>query len=219
METGKLSASNSNTQRKSSQLTIWGTPGRFKWRPQGARSLLNTSLAPFVSVMTVPTFFGRRLPSASFRLALLFSVLIAAKAQGQDRADLLVDENLRAEPQGVIIGRLPAGTSISVVGVQGRWVEVDLQGWIWTRSIQMTDRGGFDLTVSASPNENLRAEPSGAILAELEEGALLEKVEEVPGWTRVRRVAWVWGPSLNLGQDAPPAADQTQERIPSEVIG
>lgn len=181
-------------------------------RFQGAHSLLNTSLTTFVSVMTVQTSFGRRSPAATFRLALLLFLLPAEGVHAQDRAGLRVDENLRAEPQGVIIGRLPAGSSISVVSVQGSWVQVDLRGWIWTPSIRVTDRGSFDLTVSASPNENLRAEPSGTIIAVLEEGALLNELEESQGWTRVRRVAWVWGPSMDLSGDAAPAPPSTSSR-------
>jgi len=148
--------------------------------------------------MKVYRSFGNKLPAASLVLALLFSATVVEGARGQNRATVRVEENLRAEPQGLIIGRLLAGSVFDVAQLQGRWVQLDLQGWIWTRSVQVTDRGGFDLTVSAEPHENLRAEPSGALLARLAEGALLERLEDIPGWTRVRRLAWVWGPSTDL---------------------
>ena len=126
---------------------------------------------------------------------------------------MTVEENLRAEPQGIIIGRLNQGSSFRVVKVDGRWVQVEVEGWIWTRSIQAEDREGFELRVSAAPSENLRTEPSGPVLARLLEGALLNQVEEVPGWTRIRREAWAWGPSLELGDG--PEAVQTPE-VPGE---
>ena len=157
--------------------------------------------------MKVKRSVGIMVPAASLWLAVLFSVIVVEGVQGQSRATVSVEENLRAEPQGVILGRLLEGSTFAVLQVQGRWAEVELQGWIWTRSIQTTDRPGFDLTVSVAPHENLRVEPSGAVLARLAEGALLERLEDTPGWTRVRRVAWVWAPSLALDEadDPPPA--------------
>jgi len=169
--------------------------------------LLNTSPTPFVSVMTVKRSFGIGIPAASLWLALLFSAVVVEGAQSQNRATVRVEENLRAEPRGVILGRLLVGSDLQVLQVQDPWVQIDLQGWIWTRSIQRTDRPGFDLTVSVAPHENLRVEPSGAVLARLAEGSLLESLEDTAGWTRVRRVAWVWAPSLDLIEaEGPPFA-------------
>jgi hypothetical protein len=132
--------------------------------------------------------------------------MVVEGVQAQNLATVRVEENLRAEPQGVIIGRLLPGSTLSVLQLQGQWAQVDLLGWIWTRSVQVTDRPGFDLAVSVAPHENLRAEPSGEILAHLGEGALLESLEDIPGWTRVRRVAWVWVPSLDVAEVAGPSS-------------
>lgn len=123
--------------------------------------------------------------------------------EAQTRGTVRTEENVRAEPQGTIIGRVEVGTVLSVLQTQGRWLQVELQGWIWTQSIQASDRQGFDRRVSAAPEENLRAEPSGKVLARLLEGALLDRVEEIPGWTRIRRVAWVWGPSVEMEEAGP----------------
>lgn len=140
-------------------------------------------------------------------LVLLFTLSATVReVQGQDRAVVRVEENLRAEPQGVIIGRIVQGTSLSVVQSQGRWMQVGVQGWIWNGSVEDTDRQGFDLAVSASPEENLRSEPSGEILGRLLEGALLNKTGEDPGWTQVSRVAWIWGPSLEMEEEEAPAS-------------
>jgi len=142
---------------------------------------------------------SHRLVSARFLVAgILLAVVGVEGARGQDRATVRVEENLRAEPQGVVLGRLAVGSSFPVLEVRGQWVRVEVQGWIWTRSVGTTDRMGFDLAVSVDPEENLRAEPSGAVIARLLAGALLERVGSVPGWTEVRRVAWVWAPSLTL---------------------
>jgi hypothetical protein len=121
-------------------------------------------------------------------------------AATQQLATLRIEENLRAEPQGVVLGRIPVGTALAVVETGEQWVRVEVQGWMWTPSLQATDRLGFDLRVSASPEENLRADPSGAIIGRLLEGTLLERLEGVPGWTRVRRVAWIWANSVTLSE-------------------
>lgn len=127
---------------------------------------------------------------------------VGPRIHAQGTATLRVEENLRAEPQGVIIGRLLAGRDFSVVAVRDRWVQVDVEGWMWTPSLQRTERGGFDLSVSVAPAENLRAEPQGEILARLAEGALLEELDEITGWKRVSRRAWVWGESVDVDPGA-----------------
>ena len=132
---------------------------------------------------------------------LLLLVPWSSPARGQEMATLRVEENLRAEPQGVVLGRLAPGARVRVRSVQEAWVQVDVEGWLWTRSLQATDRMGFDLRVSADPEENLRTEPSGAVLGQLVAGALLEEREGVPevsGWTPVRRTAWIWAASVDL---------------------
>lgn len=159
---------------------------------------------------------GSTLRAVSVLSCLVLTALPRSGVAGQDRANVVVEENLRAEPQGTIIGRLKVGTSLAVREIQGGWVRVDLQGWVWTPSLQVTDRPGFDLAVSADEKENLRAGPSGAILAELLEGALLQKVGDIVGWTEVSRVAWVWGPSLELGltEEGPDAPADPPPAVP-----
>lgn len=122
-----------------------------------------------------------------------------------------VEENLRAEPNGVVIAVLSPGTEIGVVQSQGNWLEVEVEGWVWTPSMIVWDRGAFDLRVSAQDGENLRSEPNGSVLALLEEGALLEEVQRVPGWSQVRRQAWVWSPSVEM-RGEPVGGRQPQSR-------
>ena len=130
-----------------------------------------------------------------------------------------VEENLRAEPNGVVIAVLSPGTEIGVVQSQGNWLEVEVEGWVWTPSMIAWDRGAYNLRVSAEGGENLRSEPNGAVLATLEEGALLEEVERVPGWSQVRRQAWVWSPSVELRGESTAArqAEQPPQSTPSAV--
>ena len=119
---------------------------------------------------------------------------------------VIADENFRAQENGVLVGQLRPGAGIAVLGAANDWLQFELMGWVWTRSLQVVGRGDFDLVVSASGGENIRIAPSGDVIGRLEEGALLQEVERVPGWVRVRRSAWIWSRSVELDpspSDAP----------------
>ncbi|MDZ7779229.1 MAG: hypothetical protein U5R14_04720 [Gemmatimonadota bacterium] len=134
------------------------------------------------------------------RLAAIVAVVMATcpfRAGAQEPVRTLVDENLRLEPQGQILGRLDAGAPLTRRSARDSWVEVTVEGWVWTASLRTTERNGFDLVVSVTDGENLRAEPSGEVLGRLEEGTLLEEVGRETGWVRVRRTAWMWSESVS----------------------
>lgn len=134
---------------------------------------------------------------------LLASLLLAIPAElvGQSRATVVVEENFRRAPNEVVVARLNPGTSLSVVDREGDWLEVDVEGWVWLNSLQMSD-DELDLVVSVSEGENLRAEPQGAVLGRLEEGTLLEELGREPGWAQVRRRGWIWSASVSEGAAA-----------------
>lgn len=131
-------------------------------------------------------------------MALLASSAGGASAQA---ARVSTEENLRREPNGVVLGRLAAGTPVQVVSRQDNWLQVDVEGFVWLASLQESTTE-LDLVVSASDGENLRAAPSGAIVGRLAEGALLEEVARQPGWARVKRRAWIWSASVAMGGGA-----------------
>lgn len=147
---------------------------------------------------------------------ILFAVFLPCAVRAQ-AGRLLVDENLRSEPNGVLLGQLSSGTLLQIDRVDGSWVEFVMEAWVWTRSLRVIDRSGFDLVVSSAGGENIRDTPSGSILGRLEDGTLLEEVERVPGWVRVRRTMWIWAKSLEL--DPPPGGlemDSEDGRLPAE---
>ncbi|MEM7417221.1 MAG: hypothetical protein AAF389_17090 [Gemmatimonadota bacterium] len=115
---------------------------------------------------------------------------------GQEPMELRLEENFRREPNGVILARLSAGSMLRVLTTEGNWTQVELEGWVWLPSVAPSDEPGMDLVISESGGENLRAAPSGSILARLEEGALLEELSRDANWVRVTRVGWVWSESL-----------------------
>jgi hypothetical protein len=132
-------------------------------------------------------------------------------------ARLRVDENIRFEPQGTIIARLQAGTSVQIEEDRGAWSRVTFEGSVWAASLQRRTSGTFDYVVSAAEGENLRSGPSGTIIGRLGEGTLLNEVTSASGgapqWVRVRRTAWIWNASLDRSGGG--AATQSGPNVPS----
>ena len=156
--------------------------------------------------------------AALHRPLLLAGGLLAATAApgaSQDVVTLRVEENFRREPNGVVLARLGEGASLRVLGTEGNWTQVEVEGWVWLRSLQRSDDPDFDLVVSELDGENLRAGPSGSILGVLEEGALLEELGRDPAWARVARVGWIWSASLTSPVRAESEALPTPVATPS----
>jgi hypothetical protein len=110
------------------------------------------------------------------------------------------------EPGGTRLASVPAGTTLRPGRARGEWVEVRLEGWIWTASTSRTTRDGFDVVVTATGGENVRAAPDGELIARAEEGALFDRLGARGGWTQVRRVGWIERSSLARPR---PAAERT----------
>jgi len=111
-------------------------------------------------------------------------------------------DNFRVEPNQAVIATLESGTELTWVQTLDTWIEADLEGWVWTQSLQATDREGFDLVVAESAGENLRDRPQGDVLARLEEGTLLEELERIPGWILVRRRGFLWAASAAVDESS-----------------
>lgn len=123
------------------------------------------------------------------------------------------------------LARLARGALVTGGDVQSGWIEVTLEGWIWHPSVAATQRAGFDLAVTAAPEENLRAEPAGPLVAKLAQGFLLNRVGEQGRWVQVRRTGWVKRDGLEAtgGQAksaaAAPAAPAPSSPAPSSHAG
>lgn len=136
-------------------------------------------------------------------------------------AEVEVEENFRAEPNGTIIGQLMPGTPLQVHEQQGGWSRVTVEGFVWTRSMQILREGGFDLIVSEPEGENLRDEPNGRLAGRLVRGARLNELERSPGWVRVRRTGWIWSEALAVrpAADVPDEAGDDQAPSPRSDSG
>ncbi|OLB66638.1 MAG: hypothetical protein AUI09_05535 [Gemmatimonadetes bacterium 13_2_20CM_2_66_5] len=73
------------------------------------------------------------------------------------------------------IARLARGATLSGGATRNDWIQVTLEGWIFSTSVGKSDKPEFDLLVTRAPNENLRAAPAGPLVAELAEGFGLKR--------------------------------------------
>jgi len=173
------------------------------------------------SLRPAPPASVRGWPKGIVRALFVFSALsfplapLAAQSVGTVR----VEENLRAEPNGEVLGKVLPGLRLQVGEQRDRWLEVTLEGWVWLASLQTRSTGTYDLRVSAAEGENLRAEPRGAIVGQLNQGVLLTQQERIPGWARVRRTAWIWAPSVTLSTGSGPAASSAAAAPPAASRG
>lgn len=150
-------------------------------------------------------------------------VTIALPAAGQTTGTLRAEENFRRDPNGVVLGRLAPGATVNVLGTEGNWTRVQLEGSVWLRSLEASDDPMFDLVVASDGGENLRSGPSGTILGRLEDGAFLTEVSRDAAWARVRRTGWIWSASLDgaattAGAGVAPANTEPSSRAPGGFV-
>ena len=152
-------------------------------------------------------------------LCILFPLFALAEFVEGQSATLTKEENFRLQQNGTLLGQLRAGMSLEVLEATDDWLKFDLEGWVWTRSLRAVERGRFDLVLSADTGENLRGTPGGEILGRLEPGVLLETLERVPGWARVRREVWVWRRSVVLfgSNTSAGSVERSSLTVPSSV--
>ena len=142
---------------------------------------------------------------------LLFEVLAGAGfLEAQVRYRTRVPENFRrtASASDVVLARVTEGAEILGGRVNGDWVEVTLEGWIWSASVQSVQQDDHDLRVTPRGGENLRVEPNGRIVARLSRGALLDELSRQGNWIQVRRNGWMWSRSLEEVAVAPTGGTQ-----------
>src|SRR5438093_9563412 len=55
------------------------------------------------------------------------------------------------------VARLARGAELTGGATRNDWIQVTIDGWIFATSVGKSDRPDFDLLVTRTPNENLRA--------------------------------------------------------------
>ena len=137
-------------------------------------------------------------------------------------------ENVRARPNGKILGSLVRGVEVRRVGTQGRWFEIEMIGWLLSsavREVAVAEPAGAEgatggesapPTGTATPgirrgtigrlseSVGMRREPGGPEIATLPKGLNLAALETRGDWTRVRVEGWVPTGVVEAGSDADP---------------
>jgi len=157
--------------------------------------------------MAQSSFVRTTLPACVLSLVWVLSAAPPV-ARAQTRYRTTRPENFRQQPgpDQRLLGSVSPGTEFTASDPQNGWVAATLLGWIWAQSVSTTTRDSFDLVVSASAGENLRAAPNGAVMARLANGFLLHEVQRQGGWVQVRRTGWVWAKALERVADSDRAA-------------
>ena len=121
----------------------------------------------------------------------------AAITQGASRYRVTAENAwFFSDVAGRRIARVARGAVVTTAGAtRNEWIQVTLEGWIFGTSVGPSDRPDFDLLVTRSPNENLRAAPAGPLVAELAQGFGLKRFgapsDSTARWLHVRREGWV----------------------------
>ncbi|KPJ93809.1 MAG: hypothetical protein AMS18_05005 [Gemmatimonas sp. SG8_17] len=166
---------------------------------------------------------------ARFVVLALGAGVLTAPLQAQELYRVVRTENFRraASATAPILAQVSPGSQVQAVPSQIEWLQVQLEGWIWSASVRSTTRDGYDLEVMEEGGENLRGTPNGAILARLSQGALLEEIDRQANWIQVRRSGWMWAASLerlgeqatrSAGAAAPPIEADSGARLDRAVL-
>ena len=161
----------------------------------------------------------------SCSLVMLGLLTAAAGAGAAQTAAVTSSTNFLQTAGGRRLGAMRPGSVVRLTGrTSGNWSEVVVEGWVWNGSVARTTRDGFDLVVSVAGGENFRDGPStsGAIVARLLQGFLLEKVGESGRWTHARRSGWIASSALRTevadagagpGGEADPGAGSSGDAV------
>ena len=137
--------------------------------------------------------------------------LCSGRASAQERARTSAESPLTKDPGDQPLGTLAKGVDVTLGQRQGEWVNITLDGWIFTSSVARADREGFDLITTKRPGENVRTVAKGPLLARLQNGVLLKKVETKGGWTHVQRTAWIQAKVVGNGGDTTSVAAEAPD--------
>jgi hypothetical protein len=133
-------------------------------------------------------------PALLVVLSLATARAAPAPAQGASRYRVSVDNAwFYQDVAGRRIARLARGAVLAGGATRNDWMQVLLDGWVFSTSVGPSDRPDFDLLVTRSPNENLRAAPAGPLVAELAQGFGLKRAspDSSGRWVHVTRIGWV----------------------------
>jgi hypothetical protein len=94
------------------------------------------------------------------------------------------------------LAQIARGAEVQGGAIQGDWITVTLDGWIFASSVGPSPKPEFDLAVTPDGGENLRAAPGGALVGHLAKGFGLKQTATQARWVHVQRQGWMKRASL-----------------------
>jgi hypothetical protein len=154
-------------------------------------------------------------------------------------------ENLRAGPGGRVLGQLVRGVGVRRIGGEGRWLEIELVGWVPESSVTPVTAPAapaeavVDTTPAPAPAREvpapesvpasamgtlsrgveMRNAPQGGVIAPLPAETPVRVLESRGGWTRVRVDGWVPSSSVRAGSLGEVGPDVVAAAPPGTFIG
>jgi hypothetical protein len=143
----------------------------------------------------------------------ILCVLVASSARAQSTAATAAA--VRVAPDGRLVATMRAGAALKPGATKGDWTAVTIEGFLH-KSVVTAKKDA--LTIRAASGASLRAsaDPSGAVIAVIENGVTVDKLSASGDWMRVRRDAWVQKRDIKtVVAKAPPLVGGAPQRAPS----
>ncbi len=119
-------------------------------------------------------------------------MLVVAPLASQARYRVTADnEWFYQAVDGHRLAQIARGAEVQGGAIQGDWITVTLDGWIFASSVGPSPKPEFDLAVTPDGGENLRAAPAGALVGHLAKGFGLKRLATQGRWVHVQRQGWM----------------------------
>ena len=97
---------------------------------------------------------------------------------------------VRSAPDGKLVATMRAGATVKTGAKKSDWTAVTIEGFLH-KSVVSAKKNTLTITAPSGAALRASAEPSGDIVAVVEDGATLERVSTNGEWFKAKRDAWV----------------------------
>lgn len=144
----------------------------------------------------------------------LICVLLATEARAQTTAATAAAA--RVAPNGRLVATMRVGAAAKTSATKSGWTAVTIEGFLHKSVVRAKKNA---LTIQAPSGAALRAsaDPSGPVVAVIEDGVSVERLSASGEWFRVKRDAWVQTRELRTATaKAPPLVGGAPARAPAQ---
>ena len=139
-------------------------------------------------------FTGKKKAACAAMLSMAMVAPLAAFAENETRVITCGTLNLRAEPNGNILGSYPRGTKVTVLATTGEWSKVSVDGktgYMMAKYLKVTAdmHNGtarvFNANGGSYVNFRSRASLSANVIGTVPVGTTVKVLEKTTDWTKV----------------------------------